>query len=238
MIRAVLWDVDGTLLDFKFAERTALNAAFLKFGLGRCDDARIARYSALNDRWWRALERQEVTKAQLLTGRFREFFSAEGLAFHGSYEEFNDYYQIMLGETVAFRDDGDRVVAALRGRVDQYAVTNGTLAAQERKLKNSGLDRVLDGAFISELIGAEKPALPFFEAVFAAIPPYRKEEILIVGDSLTSDMRGGNNAGIRCCWYDPEGRKSPGDLRIEFQIRDLNEVTDILARENGWTDLG
>ena len=232
MIRVLLWDVDGTLLDFKAAEKTALNAAFRRFGLGPCDDGRIARYSVLNDRWWRALERGEVTKPRLLTGRFEEFFAAEGLAFSGDYGAFNDFYQIMLGETVVFRDGGYELVAGLRGTVAQYAVTNGTLAAQRRKLKNSGLDALLDGAFISEEVGAEKPAPAFFDGVFAAIPPCDRSEVLIVGDSLTSDMKGGTLAGIRCCWYDPAWRAVPEDLNIEFHIRDLREVRELLRREN------
>lgn len=118
----------------------------------------------------------------------------------------------------------------LKGRVAQYAVTNGTLAAQQRKLKNSGLDRLLDGAFISEVIGAEKPSPVFFDAVFSAIPPWDKNEILLVGDSLTSDMKGGVRAGLRCCWYDPQGREAPPGLPIEFHIRDLNQVRNILDR--------
>lgn len=232
MIRVILWDVDGTLLDFKAAERAALNAAFRRFGLGTCDEARIARYSVLNDRWWKALERGEVTKARLLPGRFREFFAVEGLPFSGDYEDFNDFYQIQLGETIVFRDDGLRLVSGLKGKVAQYAVTNGTLAAQARKLKNSGLGDLLDGVFISEEVGAEKPAPAFFDRVFAAIPPCEKREVLIVGDSLTSDMKGGHQAGIRCCWYDPAWREIPRDLNIEFHIRDLNEVRKILEREN------
>ena len=232
MIRVILWDVDGTLLDFKAAEKAALTAAFRQFGLGELDEARLARYSVLNDRWWKALERGEVTKAQLLPGRFREFFAAEGLAFDGDYAAFNDFYQVRLGETVVFRDDGYRLVSDLKGKVLQYAVTNGTLAAQARKLKNSGLADLLDGAFISEELGAEKPDPAFFDRVFAAVPPCGKEEVLIVGDSLTSDMKGGHLAGVRCCWYDPAWREPPEDLNIEFHIRDLNGVREILEREN------
>ena len=232
MIRAILWDVDGTLLDFKAAEKAALNAAFQTFGLGSCDDARIARYSVLNDRWWKALERGEVTKPALLTGRFREFFAAEGLPFHGDYGAFNDFYQIQLGETIVFRDGADRLVAGLKGTVAQYAVTNGTLTAQRRKLKNSGLDRLLDGAFISEEVGAEKPSPAYFDRVLSALPPRDRREILIVGDSLTSDMTGGCRAGLRCCWYDPAWGEVPADLDIEFHIRDLNEVRELLREEN------
>ena len=232
MIRAVLWDVDGTLLDFKAAERAALDASFRTFGLGPCDDARIARYSVLNDRWWKALERGEVTKAQLLPGRFKEFFAAEGLPFTGDYNEFNDFYQIHLGDTVVFRDDAFQLISDLAGRVKQYAVTNGTVTAQRRKLKNSGLDQLLDGIFISEEVGAEKPSPAYFDKVLSSLPPFDKREILIVGDSLTSDMTGGCQAGLRCCWYDPAWKEVPSHLDIEFHIRDLNQVREILRNEN------
>ena len=232
MIRAILWDVDGTLLDFKAAERTALDAAFRAFGLGPCGDVRIARYSVLNDRWWKALERGEVTKAQLLPGRFREFFAAEGLPFTGDYDAFNDFYQIHLGDIIVFRDDAFQLVSDLTGQVKQYAVTNGTVTAQRRKLKNSGLGLLLDGVFISEEVGSEKPSPAYFDRVLSDLPPFDKREILIVGDSLTSDMTGGCQAGLRCCWYDPAWRAIPEHLRIEFHIRDLNEVRKILRKEN------
>ena len=232
MIRALLWDVDGTLLNFKTAERRALGDAFLRFGLGRCTEEMLARYSVLNDRWWKRLERGEVTKAELLTGRFRAFFRAEGVDCT-EYDAFNDYYQIRLGETVVFQDEGYDLVRSLAGRVGQYAVTNGTVAAQRRKLKNSGLDILMDGVFISEEVGADKPAPAFFDRVLSAIPACPREEILIVGDSLTSDMKGGNLAGIRCCWYDPQDRPLPEDLTIAYHIRDLRQVREILVRENG-----
>lgn len=232
MIQVILWDIDGTLLNFSAAERNALHSGFQHFGLGVCSDQQLVRYSVLNDSYWKRLERGEITKAELLPGRFREFFETEGIAF-SEYHAFNDYYQIMLGDTIVFQDDGYALVRDLAGKVKQYAVTNGTLAAQSRKLKNSGLGELLDGAFISEQIGAEKPSPRFFDAVFRGIPPYSKDEIMIVGDSLTSDMKGGTLAGIRCCWYDPIGRDLPEALDIEFHIRDLNEVREIVRVENG-----
>ncbi len=89
-----------------------------------------------------------------------------------------------------FRDDAGSLVARLKGRVRQYAVTNGTRVAQERKLSRSGLDRMLDGVFISEIVGTEKPGAAFFDAVFSQIGPCCRDEVMIVGDSLTSDMQG------------------------------------------------
>ena len=117
------------------------------------------------------------------------------------------------------------IVRSLRGRVRQYVVSNGTVQAQTAKLRRSGLDALMDGIFLSEQIGAEKPDVAFFDAVFAAIGPVDTEEVLIVGDSLTSDIQGGKNAGIQTCWYAPNGGES--DLP-DYTVRDLHEVLGLL----------
>lgn len=227
MIRTILWDVDGTLLSFKLAERAAMRACFAAFGLGELTDGMLAEYSAVNAAYWKRLERGELTRQETLRGRFLEFFAAHGIP-TDCVDRFNEEYQIRLGDTVVFNDGADAIVRFLRGRVRQYAVTNGTLTAQRRKLARSGLDQLLDGVFISEQVGAEKPGRAFFDAVLAAIPACDPHQILIVGDSLTSDMQGGNNAGILCCWYAPEGGDAPEGLCLDYIIKDLNEVVDIV----------
>lgn len=228
MIRVILWDIDGTLLDFAAAEREAIRGCFATFGLGECTDEMLARYSVINRQHWEKLERKELTKHQVLIGRFEVFFAEKGLV--ADCAAFNDEYQIRLGDTVCFHDDGYKLVQQLKGRVRQYAVTNGTKVAQQRKLRNSGLDVLLDGVFISEDIGAEKPDIAFFHPVWETIGPYAPDEVLIVGDSLTSDMQGGNNAGIRCCWYNPKGVPAPEHLKIDYNIRDLREILTILEQ--------
>lgn len=227
MIDILLWDVDGTLLDFLAAERNALRACFAAFGLGACTDEMIGRYSVINQQHWRRLERGEITRAQTLYGRFAEFFRKEGIGCR-DVDAFNLEYQKRLGDTVVFFDQADRLIASLRGRVRQYAVTNGTREAQMRKLTRSGLDALFDGVFISELVGADKPSVEFFDAVFREIGPVDRARVMIVGDSLTSDIRGGNNAGVRTCWYNPQGLPAPADLHIDAEIQNLNEIVTIL----------
>ena len=170
MIKIVLWDVDGTLLDFGAAERAAIRSLFSEYGLGECTDSMLARYSAVNAGFWQRLERGELTKPQILTGRFEQFFREYGLD-TGIVKEFNDRYQLKLGDTIVFRDDSPDIVRSLKGRVKQYAVSNGTIAAQTKKLDRSGLGALMDGVFLSEELGAEKPSRVFFEKVFAAICP-------------------------------------------------------------------
>lgn len=128
-IEAILWDVDGTLLDFLAAEEAAIQACFAHFGLGRCAPEQLERYSALNRRYWQRLERGELTKQQVLEGRFRAFFSQEGIDPELAVP-FNELYQQRLGDTVCFLDQSDQLVRRLRGRVRQYAATNGTRAAR------------------------------------------------------------------------------------------------------------
>ncbi len=226
-IQTILWDIDGTLLNFEKAERAALHACFGVFGLGVCSDEMLRHYSAINRGYWQRLERGELSKREALEGRFYDFFCAEGIdpALAGP---FNLEYQARLGDTVFFQDRGDELVRSLRGRVRQYAVTNGTKTAQQRKLKNSGLDQMLDGVFISDEIGFEKPQKGFFDHVFARIERVSKQEIMIVGDSLTSDMLGGNRAGIRCCWYNPGRLLAAEGLHIDHEITNLWQVLEVL----------
>ncbi len=226
-IRAILWDVDGTLLDFLAAEKAAVKKLFMAFDLGECTDTMVARYSAINDNFWKRLERGEITKKEVLIGRFREFFSELGMD-PDLAEPFNAKYQLALGDTVVYRDDSLNLVRSLHGRVKQYVVSNGTIIAQTKKLERSGLGRWMDGIFLSEELGAEKPSPAFFERVFAALPDIRKEDMLIVGDSLTSDMKGGIAAGISTCWYNPQSLPRPADMAIDYEIQDLMQVLSLL----------
>ena len=113
----------------------------------------------------------------------------------------------------------------------QFVVSNGTVAAQTKKLKLSGLGELMDGVFLSEELGVEKPSPAFFEKVFAGIPPAAPREVMIVGDSLTSDILGGMNAGIVACWYDPLGLPVPEGYRPDYVIRDLRELPACLDGE-------
>lgn len=225
MYKAILWDIDGTLLNFLKSENAAMKECFRHFGLPECTDEIVSIYSAINEGYWKQLERGEITKPELFTRRFCDLFAKIGVTCDEA--EFNAMYQRTLGNYIFPNDNGIELVRSLRGRVHQYAVTNGSAVAQERKLRVSGLDKLLDAVFISDKVGAEKPSREFFDRVFACIPESR-EEVIIVGDSLTSDIRGANNAGIACCRYAPEYSEPPSDLRIDYTISDLNLITNII----------
>ena len=226
MIRVILWDVDGTLLDFHSAEAAAIRALFEKYGFGICSDAMLADYSTINAGFWRKLETGELTKPQVLTGRFETFFRKYGLD-TSRVADFNADYQLALGDTICFCPNALETLLALKGQILQCAVTNGTAMAQKKKLTLSGLDKIFDHIFISDEIGIDKPNVAFFQAVWQKIGDFDPSEVLIVGDSLTSDIRGGNNTGIKTCWYNPKGLPCPDDLRIDYDIRNLSDVLEI-----------
>ena len=227
MISTILWDVDGTLLDFIAAEKAAIKTLFGEFNLGQCSDEMIKRYSEINKTYWQRLERGEITKQEVLMGRFKEFFKSEGIDI-SVVEEFNSLYQLRLGDTIVYHDDSLEIIKSLQGRVRQYVVSNGTVEAQSKKLRLSGLGELVDGIFLSEHIGVEKPNIEFFDKVLEEIKPADRSSILIVGDSLTSDIQGGNNAGIVTCWYNPLGDKAPDKYRIDYEISDLHQIYEII----------
>ena len=211
MITTILWDVDATLLDFLAAEKAAIKKLFQEFDLGECTDEMIRRYSKINRLYWEQLECGELTKPEVLVGRFREFFETEGICSDVA-EAFNERYQLCLGDTIVFRDDSYEIVKSLRGKV-----------------RLSGLGELMDSIFLSEALGVEKPNVEFFERMFETIGPVEKDQVLIVGDSLTSDIRGGNNAGIKTCWYNPDHKERYADVKIDYEIADLHEIYDIIG---------
>lgn len=225
MTDAVLWDIDGTLLDFNAAERVGIRSAFEAFGLGMCTDEMLSIYARINEKYWKMLERGACTKHETMTWRFREFFELYGM--DADIEAFNDYYQDKLPETIVFTPGAWETVTALRHSFRQFCITNGNLPVQKRKLRDSGLDRIFERSFISDEVGFEKPSPHFFEYVLNAID-CKPENAIVIGDSLTSDIRGAMNAGIPCCWYQPNAVEVPSGYVVDYVIHDLREVLTIL----------
>lgn len=227
--RYLLWDVDGTILDFLASEAFAVRSLFEKYDLGPCTDEMLEEYSAINVKHWQMLERGEMTKPEMLVNRFREFFSNHGLDASVA-EAFNADYQPALGDHCVFVQHAWEVLQEQKasGAFVLAAVTNGTKIAQTKKLRVTELDQVFDGVFISEDMGFEKPAAEYFDRVCDALGVADRSECLIIGDSLTSDMRGGFNAGIDTCWFNPKKKPAPQDFPITYEIDSLLQVEAIL----------
>ena len=226
-IKLVLWDVDGTILDFFEAQKNAIRACFSKFELGECSDKMLLDYDSINHKYWKALERNEITKSQVLTERFHEFFGKYGIR-RDVVDAFNDEYQVRLGDTICYFPGVREVILRIRDKgILQFAVTNGTKTAQVRKLSASGLDKIFDGIFISEEVGSEKPNKEFFIPVYERarelIPEIKLSEIVIIGDSPTSDIQLGKNVGIKTCRFKQDKLDGSG-IDSDMIITDFTSV--------------
>lgn len=218
MIRAVLWDIDGTLLNFKKAQYVALYKCFGYFN-EYLDDEMVDDYDHINHGYWLMLEKGEIGKSVLLVKRFEDFFSKYGININPV--SFNEMYQVELGNTYVFNDNGYETVIRLKDKgIIQFAVTNGTKVAQNGKLRGSGLDKLLDEIFISEDIGYEKPDKRFFEPIISKLSEYGidKDECVIVGDSESSDIQGGINAGIRTVRYTKESESDADAIISDLSL--------------------
>ena len=143
MYKYLLWDIDGTILDFFASEAYAIRTLFEKYGLGECSDDLIKRYSEINIKYWQMLEKGKLTKQEVLVGRFKEFFSEIGADITIA-ESFNRDYQVTLGDHIEFVEDAKEILLSQKGKYVIAAVTNGTKIAQEKKLKLSGLNNIFD----------------------------------------------------------------------------------------------
>lgn len=227
MYKYILWDVDGTVLDFLASEAYAIKFLFKKYGIGECSDEMLELYSGINKKYWQKLERKEMTKPEILVGRFREFFETIGVNSSIS-EDFNKDYQVTLGDHIEFVGNAREILLSQKGKYTIVAVTNGTKVAQEKKLRLSGLDKIFDDIFISEDVGIEKPNKEYFDYVFKKLGITDKREVLLIGDSLTSDMKGGYLAGIDTCWFNSSHATNTLDIPVTYEIDHIGKVEGIV----------
>lgn len=224
----ILMDADETLLDFRKSEQAAFRNTFLNYGLTPDEEA-LRIYSRINHGLWEAFERGEIAKEDILRRRFRETLQVLGIS--GEFPGLEDYYQNALSEGSYRIEGAEEVCSRLSEACSLYLVTNGVASTQRRRMKESGLECYFEEMFISEEVGYQKPQTAFFEYVFARIPDFDRSRALIVGDSLTSDIAGGKNAGIATCWFCRNGIPEDGAGKADYLIQDLKEVYSIVGDE-------
>ena len=221
----LLFDADDTLLDFKLGEHRAITATLADAGLPT-DDEVIATYSRINDNLWKMLERGEVTKDRLKVLRFTQFcehygFDCDGVALAESYVE-------NLKKQTVLLDGAEDVCRALYGKYKMYIITNGIEAVQTARFGGCAIKEYFEKCYISDAIGVAKPKKGFFDAVAADIEGFDTSRALVIGDSLTSDIKGGVEYGIDTCWLNPTGKELPDGMDITYVIGDIRELLGIL----------
>lgn len=223
----VLLDADETVYDFLLAEKTAVSRTFAQLGIEPTDEV-VSLYSECNLWCWKALERGELSRENLKTHRFKMLFERIG-ADPVDFAAVNDSYLRNLAECGFMLPGATEFVKKLREEYDVkiYLATNGLTVPQTGRYVRSGIDRYVDGIYISEQIGASKPSKEYFDCIFADLGITDKSRVIILGDSLTSDMQGGRNAGITTCRY-LRGAEPDGDPRCDYEIKTYDEFFEII----------
>ena len=221
----VLFDADNTLLDFSRAEHDALCECLSARGISTDKDT-VALYSAINDSHWKRLERGETTRSRLRVERFTEFFSVVG--YSGDPVAMADDYVAALSRQSHLIDGSLELIQALYGRCRLYIITNGITSVQKSRFGCCPLAPYFDRCFISEEMGFAKPDKRFFDLVAASVPNFIPEEAIVIGDSLSSDIQGGINAGLDTCWFNPHSKNPPSDMTITYTVSRLEDIQDIL----------
>lgn len=224
-IKTLLLDVDDTLLDFKMTQDNALKKAFEKHDIALTDQV-YERYNEINHGLWKQYELGEIDRDTVLFTRFGRLFQELGIDMDGV--EFEHDYQSFLSEGAFLIEGALPLVNYLHDHYDLYIVTNGVASTQRKRLQSSGLDRYMKDVFISESLGYQKPDIRFFQECFKEIPNFEADKAMIIGDTLSSDILGGNNAGITTCWYNPSHSKNHTNAVVDIEIHQLEDLYEFL----------
>ena len=229
MIEILFLDLDDTILDFHKAERLAIAKTLTAFDLEPTEEI-LNRYHDINLMHWQMLERGELTRPQVLTGRFRMLF--EELGRQVDAQAVAKVYERNLGIGHYFLPGALEAVQTLQKGYRLFLASNGTATVQHSRLTSAGLYPYFEKVFVSQELGYNKPAKEFFRACAAQIPGFAPEKALMVGDSLSSDILGGINAGLPTCWVNPRHKPHPENITPDYQIEALSQLPELLQKIN------
>lgn len=222
----ILLDADGTLFDFHRGEAEAIRETMMLVNIAPTD-ALVAAYSKINESMWKMLERGEIQKSELLYRRFDVF--CERFGFVADTKKMADYYiSVLSGKSYLF-EGAEEFCQKLSKKADLYIVTNGHETVQKGRFAICPLQPYIRKLFISGELGYEKPDVRYFEAVASGIPDFDRSRTVIVGDSLSSDMKGGIAFGIDTCWYNPSGESTPPDMPITYVASDFDSLYEMIV---------
>lgn len=229
MYTTLLFDADNTLLDFDKDERQGLIRVLNEYGVPVSEE-NIAIYSKINQGLWKQFEKGEITKPELKRIRFGLFFDAIGFKSDTDVFEVNERYLSFLSDGNNLLDGAKELCESLKAKgYDMYIVTNGVANTQKRRLTQSGILPLFTEVFVSETVGFQKPRKEFFDYVLENIKEKDINKILLIGDSLSSDIKGAVNSGIKCVWYNKENTNIPEYPKADYVINNISELEEILS---------
>ena len=227
MIEFLFLDLDDTILDFHKAERIALSKTIREFGLEPTEEV-LTRYHAINKWHWEQLELGTMNREEVLVGRFAMLFRERGI--EASAVQIARAYEKNLGIGHYFLPGAEEAVEQLSQKYRLFLASNGTASVQKGRMTSANLYRFFEKVFVSQEIGHNKPSKAYFDACFAQIPDFDPAKAMIVGDSLSSDILGGINAGIKTCWVNPSHGEAKKGICPDFEIEALHQLEALLDR--------
>ncbi len=227
MIKNIFFDLDDTILDFHHAEKIALSRTLEHFDIEPKEET-LARYSVLNLEQWRLLERGELTRQEVKERRYRLLFEEIGADCCAA--SATKYYESLLGIGHYFMEGAQELLGMLHQDYRLFLATNGTIEVQKSRIKSSDISKYFKDIFISQEIGFDKPDIEFFNYCFSRILDFKKSETVIIGDSLTSDIKGGNNASIITIWFNPKGIENMFAIRPDYVVSTLMDLPLLLKK--------
>ena len=225
MFEFLLLDLDDTIFDFKGQEKLALQQALRIFDIDPTEEV-CHRYHLINKEHWERLERKEITREQVLVGRYAVLLQELDLDYDPV--QLARTYEKCLSQGHLFLPGAVETLERLYGKYKLYIISNGTSHVQAGRLKSADIGHFFENIFISQDIGVNKPDKAFFERCFAKIPGFQKETALIVGDSLSSDILGGINAGIKTCWVNAHHKPADPQIPADYEIESLTGLPALL----------
>ncbi len=223
MIEILFLDLDDTILDFHKAERIALRKTLLSFGIEPTEHV-LSRYHVINKGCWEQLEKGELTRDQVVVRRYELLFEELGMACDAAAVTAAYTENLAIGHY--FLPGAEEAVKALSKKYRLFLTSNGTASVQAGRMTSAGLYPYFEKVFVSQEIGHNKPSIEYFEKCIAQIPNFDPKKTMIVGDSLTSDIQGGLNAGIFTCWVNPEHKD--GHIKPHYEIEALSQLEALL----------
>ena len=224
----LLFDLDHTLLDFDAAEDIALTHLLKEEGV---EEIQVYKdyYVPMNKALWKDLEQKKISKQELVNTRFSRLFAHFGVEKDGAY--LAERYQFFLSKQgQIFPGVEDLLKNLIHQGYELYAATNGITTIQTGRLAQSGLAPYFNQVFISEQLQTQKPDALFYEKIGQQIAGFSKEKTLMIGDSLTADIQGGNNAGIDTVWYNPQHLENTTQLHPTYEVHSYKDLLNCLGK--------
>ncbi len=229
----LLIDLDNTLLDFDAAQRQALEKLFAAYEIPVTQE-NIDTYETINKALWAQFDRGQIGKGKLLVRRFAQLLEALGRT--GDAAKMNDDYLTQLAKCGPIIPGADEFLEEMAEVATIAVASNGVYKAQKGRIAASGLEQYFDAVFVSERMGCQKPQRRFFDTALKNLGVSNRQKVLVIGDSLSADIRGGIDSGLDTCWFNPVGAENTTEWAPTYTVQGYEQLKPLIYGEDGMPD--